>query len=346
MHMSRHAKPRGNALGNRQPGVTFEATKTAVLKQVRGGGRHGVFYFPSPPISPNLSKTRHPAKEQKAMRISAFLLSLFACIACGPPPAVSLKTLSDRVAFARTQLRVNSSDLVAVDVFVPVNADQQPKANSPAVVFVQGGLVAVERYHWLAKDLSERGYVVALARHPNDLAIFSGENQRVLLDAMRNPKADSPFFKAVDSRFIAVAGHSLGGVMAAKAALALDYQALIIHASLVDSADNALLPQLGQRPTLFVAGAADCQAKLPDIVKSWQSLLSRTALVTLPGVSHFQFTGDDAPDARAGCEPKASLEVAHRNIAEATVRFLNAAQRGQSLSAGFEGFDGGEVRIR
>jgi Alpha/beta hydrolase family len=281
------------------------------------------------------------------MRISsAFLLPLFGCIACGPPTAVPLKTLSDRVAFVRTQLRVNSSDLVAVDVFVPVNADRQPRANSPAVVFVQGGLVAVERYHWLAKDLSERGYVVALARHPNDLAILSGENQRVLLDAMRKPKPDSPFFQAVNPQFIAVAGHSLGGVMAAKAAFSLDYQALIIHASFVDPSDNAQLPQLGQRPTLFLAGEADCQARTSDIVKSWQSLLSRTVLLTLPGVSHFQFTSDDAPDARSGCQPKSSLENAHQNITEATARFLNAAQRGQSLSDAFNGFSAGEVRVR
>ncbi len=298
----------------------------------------------------------------KASNLLCFVTNLFflrpftlalGCLllGCGPGDRSALKTLSPQVGFARLELRANSTDFTTVDVYLPLDANQVPQQARPGLVYVQGGLVAVERYSWQAVALAERGYVVALPRSPGDLAIFSGENQPSVLEAMKNPGPGSVLSGAVNPNFIAVAGHSLGGVMAGRAALprALPFQALIIQASFYDPADLAGATPPVKRlyaPTLYLAGQADCQAKLDTVTKSFSTVPSPAALVTLPGVTHYQFTNDAATDVKNKCAPTASLEVAHETIADASFRFLETVRLGRGLETAFEGLTPAEVTFR
>jgi hypothetical protein len=275
-------------------------------------------------------------------------LSLMACmlLGCGVGDRRGLIALSDKVGFTQTELRVNNTDLTLVDVYLPLDSNGSPTRQRPGLVHVQGGLVDVERYRWFATAMAENGYVVGLPRTPNNLAIFSGETQNALLQAMKKPQNNSPFFETVNPGFIAVSGHSLGGVMAGKAALSLPFQALMIHASFIDPADNGQLFKLGTTKTLFLAGRDDCQARLDTVKDSFQLLSSPAALVALSGVSHFQFTNESSADSRNGCAPKATLESAHRDIATASLQFLEAARLGRPLSGAFAGLESAEVDVR
>jgi len=118
-----------------------------------------------------------------------------------------------------------------------------------------------------------------------------------------------------------VAGHSLGGVVAVKLALTRQFQALVLQASFPDRADGPALPALGV-PSLSLAAAQDCQAKLADVTAGWATLPGPTALVVVPGATHYQFTESQREDEARGCAPDASLATTQARVLDVTHRFL------------------------
>ncbi len=266
--------------------------------------------------------------------------------ACGPATPRAGVPLGDQVAQAVFETRTNGTDLLRVHVIYPAQPDGTPKTGPfPALVYVQGGFVPTERYFWQAEFLARQGYVVALPEHTLQLAFFGIENGLAAQQLLVNPPP-SWLSGLVDPTRIAVAGHSLGGVVATKLALAGSFRALAVQASFSDAADDAKLPGLGM-PSLFLAGASDCQAKLTQVQTGWAKMPSPTALVVVPGMTHFGFTNTDQDDAKR-CPPQATLADSHARIEGAMTAFLHAAlgADGSVGEAALRQVDGVEVSTR
>jgi pimeloyl-ACP methyl ester carboxylesterase len=267
---------------------------------------------------------------------------------CAPlAPAVG-DQVSDGVARALFEVRARHTDLVRVHVFFPADASGRPRGagSGPGVVFLHGGFVGVERYAWQAEALAKAGYTAALPEHALDLAFFEIDNAVAAFELLRAGPPGSLLEGRVNPRAIAAAGHSLGGVVAVKAALAADAAAVVLEASYADSADAASVAGWSM-PSLSLAGAEDCSAKLDQTRAGAAELPGPTAFVVLEGVTHYQFTDSDREDRQRGCAPTATLEDAHARIAQALLAFLPGALGGKGVDvAALEAVPGAEVSAR
>jgi dienelactone hydrolase len=229
------------------------------------------------------------------------------------------------VALAEFEVRATGTDLVKVSVYFPANEDGSPRPGpAPGVVFIQGGFVSTARYSWQAIALAEAGYVVAVPENALQLAFFTVDYGQAARALLAKPPAGSLLEGLVDPQRIAVAGHSLGSVVALKLALQDGFAAVVVEAGFPDTADLSKLPGF-TRPSLSLAGELDCSAKLADVRKGWDSIPTSTAFVVLPGVTHFQFTNSDDEDVKRKCVPQASLGDAHELMRGALLGFLAAA---------------------
>ncbi len=265
--------------------------------------------------------------------------------ACAPTLQVGEVT-APGVARARFEVRTNGTDLVPVDVYFPADEAGAPRGRGhPGVVFLQGGFVKTSRYAWQAAALARAGYVVALPENLLDLAFFSvgfGDAARELL---ARPPPGSLLDELVDGARVGVAGHSLGSVVATKLALGGGFRALALESGFPDPADHQALEGFSL-PTLSLTGELDCQARVPDVRAGWERLGAPSALVVLPGVTHFQFTAGDDEDRRRGCPPTASLEAAHEGIAAALIAFFDGALDGRLDEARLLEVPGAVVEVR
>lgn len=265
---------------------------------------------------------------------------------CGLASPSAGRVVSPGVGEAFFETRANDTDVLRVRVLFPAQSDGRPRSGPfPSVVFVQGGFVPTQRYAWQGEALAQQGWVVAMPEHPLELAFFSIENGAVARELLAAPPSKSLLEGLVDPKRIAVAGHSLGGVVAIKLALLRQFQALVVQAGFSDTADDTKLPALGL-PSLFLTGAKDCQAKLTQVEAGWAKLPSPTALVVLPGMTHYGFTDSDADDA-VKCPPEAALERSHTRIISTMTGFLGAALDDGSVGeSALRAVDGVEVSVR
>jgi dienelactone hydrolase len=244
---------------------------------------------------------------------------------CGLAAPARGLSVGGGAAEATYEVRANHTDLLAVHVTYPSLDTGEPlPGRHPAVVFVQGGFVAASRYLWQARELARRGYVVAVPEHPLALAFFSIENGAAARGLLLEPPAGSVLQGQVDAARLAVAGHSLGGVVAMKLALQGGFAGVVLEASFPDGADAPALPGLGH-PSLSLAGSLDCSASLAAVRSGWDQLPSPTALQVLTGATHYQFTDADTEDQQRGCLPGVTLEVAHQAMMDAVDGFLRGA---------------------
>lgn len=229
------------------------------------------------------------------------------------------------VARALFEVRATGTDLVRVTVYVPSREDgtAQPGPR-PGVVFIQGGFVETRRYAWQAIALAEAGYVVAVPENALQLAFFTVEYGQSARQLLARPPEGSLLDGLVDEARIAVAGHSLGSVVAMKLALQGNFAAVALEAGFPDTADQTTLASF-KRPSLSLAGALDCSAKLPDVRQGWERVPAPTALAVLAGVTHYQFTDSDEEDQRKKCFPEQDLAASHEQIRRALLGFLEAA---------------------
>jgi pimeloyl-ACP methyl ester carboxylesterase len=206
------------------------------------------------------------------------------------------------LAVAAVDLRVPARVTGAVEVRVVYPADREldPSVeDAPLVVVVQGGRVVPERYDWLAVHLASRGAAVALPRATLDLALFEPGDVQVAVDAVRDASdLDGALPKLVGARTpVAVAGHSLGGVVAAREWLRdPSIAGLVLLASYPAASDPV---EDDARPVLALCGSEDGLVDLGEL----PSLIDRFGgphwLGIVDGMIHFSWT-DDPSDGELG----------------------------------------------
>ena len=277
----------------------------------------------------------------KPAPLSLLLLSLgLALSGCALPAPTSgrlLRSGPSPVSEALFQVRARHTDLVDVRVLFPSDSEGRPARPTggeplPALVLVHGGLVPPEDYFWLAESLAALGYVVALPSHPLDLPLSAIDNGHFARELLTSPPEGSLLEGLVHPARIAVAGHSLGGVVSAKLALEGGFAALALLASYPNPSDVERLPSLPV-PSLSLAGELDCLSELPRVREDASRLPAPSVLAVLQGVTHFQFTASDRRDVEEGCAPTVPLATAHERITEVLSRFLRAALSGEGTGA-------------
>lgn len=275
------------------------------------------------------------------------LLGVCGCALRAPERGEIIAGTDPPVARARFETRLRHTDVVSVDVLFPSDAEGRPalgERTRAAIVFVQGGLVRPEAYWWLGAALAQRGMVMALPGHDANLAILGVDNALGARELLVAPPAGSALDGLVDAQRIAIAGHSLGGGVAAKVAVNGGFAALALLASVPEEADGDRLQSI-RAPSLLLAGERDCRTSLEEVLQRGVSLPEPRAFAVLQGVTHFQFTADDAEDREAGCGTAVQIEQAHARIQEALGVFLDAAlERGETGASSLEAIDGVEVR--
>ena len=179
----------------------------------------------------------------------------------GPAPEFQQAIQSD------SQVTVESGRWLA---FHPVGSEPQS-----GLIYYPGGRVDYRSYAPYARALAEAGYLVVIPRMPLNLAVFAPDVAAEIMAAY--PEIEH----------WVLAGHSLGGVMAARYA----YQ----HPDQVDGlvllaaypADNNDLSQ-SRLPVVSLYGTNDGLADPGKIETSKKLLPANTRFVPIPGGNHSQ----------------------------------------------------------
>ncbi|MFW6292146.1 MAG: alpha/beta hydrolase [Spirochaetota bacterium] len=219
------------------------------------------------------------------------------------PPGVDYLEKGDYILLAPTGTR--SEDLTEPDA---------PFAQG--IVFYPGGLVAPRAYVSMLAPLAADGIPVAVLRVPADLAVLSPNRARSVLDGEDGSVA----------RTWTLAGHSLGGAMAARflARNAAEYTdddgrvlGLILMASYPAASDS--LAESDQ-PVLSIWAQNDGLATEEDRMETSSRLPPDTRFATIEGGNHAGF-GEYGPQDDDG-ELEIPLEEQHRKTRELVEEFL------------------------
>ena len=180
-----------------------------------------------------------------------------------------------------------------------------PKDPTAGLIFYPGGKVEHTAYAPLLRACAEQGILCALVRMPGNLAVLDAN----AADGLQEE------YPEVTTWYIA--GHSLGGAMAAGYAAAheKDYDGLILLAAY--STKNLTDTPLR---VLSVYGSEDGVMNRESYEKNWSNLPADTTEVVLDGGCHAQF-GSYGPQDGDGI-PTISGEEQVRETAEAIAAFV------------------------
>ncbi len=172
------------------------------------------------------------------------------------------------------------------------------------LIFYPGGKVEHTAYAPLLRACAEQGLLCALVRMPGNLAVLDANAADGLLE--KHPEITTWY----------IAGHSLGGAMAANyvAAHSDDYSGLILLAAYSTK-------DLNQTPlrVLSIYGSEDGVMNRESYQKNWANLPTDTAEVILEGGCHAQFGSYGSQDGNG--TPTISGEEQIRQTVEAIVAF-------------------------
>ncbi|MEM6926535.1 MAG: alpha/beta hydrolase [Myxococcota bacterium] len=201
------------------------------------------------------------------------------------------------------------TEVVPVDVVFPTEDDFDTEigvavTGAPVVVMIHGGLVPPERYRWLGEHWATRGYVTLLPRAELDLAISQPGNGAVALDALRRVSRGGGRFAGIvdDDGPVAVGGHSLGGVMAARQWTRDDDLDLLLMMASFPANGDAIEEQAG-RAVIGVSGTTDQSLTPDDFVDRNLERFGEPPLWLVEGLNHYGWTDDPTEGELAGDGP-------------------------------------------
>lgn len=152
-------------------------------------------------------------------------------------------------------------------------ADQEPTVG---VIFYTGARVDPDAYAPIARQVADEGYFVVVVKHPFNFAVLG-------VSAASDVLVEYPEI----SSWI-MAGHSMGGAMAAEFAERNQrISGLILLASYPDASSNLAFRNLN---TLVVYGSEDGLVSPAEIEQNSADVLPKTTeLMLIPGGNHAQF---------------------------------------------------------
>lgn len=219
-----------------------------------------------------------------------------------------------------------------VDVHLPMS-EGTPTADNPVVVFVQGGAVERERYHWLAAEVAAAGNIVLSPQYPSDLAIFGCNRSFVALKRARTlDEAGDPVLEGTLGERVTAMGHSLGGVVATKQVVRHDaFDRLVLVASYPADGDDVEGLDV---PVLSITGSQDGSASLAD-VRAGAQRFPHVTLAIVDGMTHYDWTSDVTADEldKEGTEATRPLDETRADA----LRVLEAHLAGEALDGDFPG---------
>jgi hypothetical protein len=194
-------------------------------------------------------------------------------------------------------------------VFLP----DRNKEKKKGFILYPGGLVDARAYAPLMQAIAAEGYLAIIASMPCDLAVFGYKRAGAIMG--RNPGIEK----------WALAGHSLGGVMACRYVRSENAKisGLILLASY--PSDRYRIDQLPLK-ALSIFGTRDGLTKLSDIEASKQHLPAGTKFVEIQGGNHSQFCSLTAHDQLYRGDNTASIPYSQQQqaVIGAMVDFLNS----------------------
>ncbi len=223
-----------------------------------------------------------------------------------------------------------------VDVYLPDTGAGKPLA---AAVYLQGAKCDKRFYRTQAELVASYGFVVAVANHSGLLGT-NFTDQKVLNRVWRylkeeNRTSASPLFRKIDTRRLALMGHSFGGVVGLKClqsacsiptCFGFSYESPEELAAVVVYGTNGKSPMGGFMdvptrgiPVLYINGDRDGKALLADTKKTFSEKTSGgpKALAVVHGANHYGVTdlnnppGSDAdPSAPTMAQKQALASIA------------------------------------
>ena len=178
------------------------------------------------------------------------------------------------------------------------------------VVIYPGGLVRPQAYEWLARSLASDGYLTVIPEFSFDLAVTDPD------------RADTLIARYGEGKKVVVAGHSLGGAMAAQYAADREragsgLAGLILMAAYpADSADLSG----ADLPVLSLLGENDQVVNRDALDAAWSRLPADTERVVIEGGVH-SFFGRYGPQAGDGL-PSVPRVAAETQLLQAVDDFL------------------------
>lgn len=202
-----------------------------------------------------------------------------------------------------TAVAARVTEAVPVTVIYPADEAGGPDTSVgtwPVVAFVQGGLVAPERYEWLATHLATRGYLVLLPSHPGDLAISAADNAAAALRGLRASPPPGLEGELPADAPAAVMGHSLGGVVSAMEWVddPDTFEAVGLLASF-PSEGTDVESRVGS-PSLSLIGSMDGSAELQDAADGAARFGEPAFFGVIDGMNHYDWTDDASAAELAG----------------------------------------------
>lgn len=211
-----------------------------------------------------------------------------------------------------------SDDKVVVESGAWIVLRPRAGLHPTGLIFYPGGDVAPEGYAEPLRKIAEAGFLVVVVPMPLDLAVLGPNRATEVIEA----------FPAIH-RWV-LAGHSLGGAMAAR--FVYTHRDAVAGLLLWDAypADTQDLSGLDIPVRQLMRVGADGQPPAPYL-RTRHLLPASTEFVTLPGASHLGYGRFIAAPRFAGAEPgvvTGSMPIVeqHDRVAGASLDFLEAVE--------------------
>lgn len=270
------------------------------------GGKQDVEGDPDHPAHRTSSQVMRRARRRIILAVPLLILSFLLVLVLGyARPFVATPIATGAL---RPEKGVRYSDRLGWYELIPVREDSAGEVIRPTagVVFVPGARVDSRAYAHVLRPLAEAGYLVAVLKEPFGFAIIDADHGRKVLDL--HPEI---------AHWV-VAGHSLGGTVAATLADKDDrVEGLVLFASYPG---HPIIRN--DLKVLSISGTADGFATPDDIQASRAKLPPSTKFVVINGAVHSSF--GDYGDQPGDGTPTLDRSAAQAEISKATLELMAA----------------------